>query len=42
METKAHWEQVYSTTHSHDVSWYQEIPAPSLRLLDSAGIGPST
>ena len=42
METKAHWERVYSTKRSDEVSWYQGTPAPSLRLLESAGIGPNT
>lgn len=42
METKAHWERVYSTNRSDEVSWHQATPAPSLRLLDSAGISPNT
>jgi hypothetical protein len=42
METKAHWERVYSSKRSDEVSWYQASPALSLRLLDHAGIGPNT
>jgi hypothetical protein len=42
METKAHWERVYSTKRSDEGSWYQANPAPSLQLLDNAGIGPKT
>jgi hypothetical protein len=42
VDTKTHWERVYSTKRSDEVSWYQASPAPSLRLLDSAGIGPET
>ena len=42
MDTKAHWERVYSPKGSDEVSWYQGTPAPSLRLLESAGIGPTT
>jgi len=42
VDTKTHWERVYSTNRSDEVSWYQASPAPSLRLLDSAGIGPKT
>lgn len=42
MESKAHWERVYSTKGSDEVSWYQANPAPSLRLLNDAGIGPNT
>ena len=42
MDTKTHWERVYSTKRSDEVSWYQSNPTPSLQLLDSAGIGPNT
>jgi hypothetical protein len=42
MDTKSHWERVYSTKRSDEVSWYQETPAPSLQLLETAGIGPNT
>jgi hypothetical protein len=42
MDTKAHWEGVYSTRQSDQVSWFQAIPAPSLRLLERADIGPGT
>jgi hypothetical protein len=42
VDTKAHWEKVYSTKHSDEVSWYQANPAPSLRLLDHARIRSDT
>ena len=42
VDTKTHWEGVYSTKRSDEMSWYQANPAPSLHLLDSAGIGPTT
>jgi len=42
MDTKAHWERVYSTKQSHEVSWFQAIPAPSLALLERAGISQHT
>jgi hypothetical protein len=42
VETKAHWERVYTSKRSDEVSWYQGTPAPSLRLLGNAGIGPNT
>lgn len=35
---KAHWENVYATKGEREVSWYQESPAPSLELIDLAGI----
>lgn len=42
MDTKTHWERVYSTKRSDEVSWYQASPVPSLRLLDRAGISADT
>ena len=42
MDTKAHWERVYSTKRSDEVGWYQATPATSLRLLENAGIRPNT
>lgn len=42
MDTKAHWDQVYSTKQSHEVSWFQDTPTTSLSLLQRAAIGPST
>lgn len=31
---QAHWQQVYGTKTTTDVSWYQETPAPSLELIE--------
>ena len=42
MDRKAHWQHVYETRASDAVSWYQEIPTVSTRLLQSAGLGPAT
>lgn len=42
MDAKKHWERVYSTKPSDEVSWYQTTPTTSLRLLDAAGIAPGT
>jgi SAM-dependent methyltransferase len=39
---KAHWENVYSTKGEREVSWYQESPAPSLELIDLAGLSADT
>ncbi len=33
---QAHWENVYTTKRDHEVSWFQEYPAPSLELIDLA------
>ena len=42
MTTKKHWEQVYTTKQSEEVSWFQEVSFVSLRLIDHANIAPST
>jgi hypothetical protein len=42
MSTKARWEHVYEAKQSDQVSWYQEIPEISLRLIDHANIEPNT
>ena len=35
---KSHWEHVYTSKDSVDVSWYQTIPARSLDLIRSTGV----
>jgi hypothetical protein len=42
VDTKTHWERLYSTRQSAEVSWFQSIPAPSLSLLERAGISAHT
>ncbi len=37
MQTKEHWEKVYSTKASDDVSWYQVHAEESLRLIHGTG-----
>ena len=39
---QAHWENVYTTRGEHEVSWFQENPAPSLELIAQAGAKPAT
>ena len=36
-EQQAHWENVYSTKGEAEVSWFQEVPEPSLDLLALVG-----
>ncbi|MBI5931292.1 MAG: class I SAM-dependent methyltransferase [Chloroflexi bacterium] len=36
--TKSHWEQVYATKGSNEVSWYQTQPQKSLELIQGTGI----
>ena len=33
---KNHWENVYETKNSNEVSWTQEIPETSLELIQNA------
>lgn len=42
MDRKEHWEQIYTTKASDEVSWFQPEPLTSLRLLDAAGVNPAT
>lgn len=37
-ERKQHWEKVYATKQPHEVSWTQEVPDASLRLIHEAGL----
>lgn len=38
MESKAHWERVYSTKDSNKVSWFQEHAELSLKLIREAAV----
>ena len=40
--SKAHWENVYTTKGENEVSWFQESPAPSLELMDTAQLTPKS
>jgi hypothetical protein len=42
MDRKEHWQRVYQTKAATEVSWFQPHPTLSIRLLESAGFGPST
>ena len=42
MDRKDHWQQVFSTKGEQDVSWFEALPAMSLEMLESAGLGPET
>jgi len=37
---RKHWDGVYGSKASTEVSWYQEIPDKSLVLVDRSGIKP--
>jgi len=36
---KNHWQEVWSEAHPGTVSWYQETPDLSLRMIEASGIG---
>jgi fatty-acid desaturase len=38
MDRKNHWEHVYTTRASDQVSWFQADPAMSLALLEQVGL----
>lgn len=38
MDTKKHWEEIYTTKLPEEVSWTQEIPATSIRLIHEANV----
>lgn len=42
MDAKQHWETVYSTKGELDVSWFEALPAMSIRMLEAAGLSPNT
>lgn len=35
---KDHWEHIYATKQPHEVSWTQEIPATSLKLIEELNL----
>ncbi|QSR89174.1 class I SAM-dependent methyltransferase [Methylacidiphilum caldifontis] len=39
MIKKQHWETVYQTKATDDVSWFQKRPALSLNLIEATGVG---
>ena len=42
MTRQGHWNRVYETNATAEMSWYQPDPVLSLRLIDAAGFTPST
>lgn len=40
-ERKSHWENVYSTKQPHEVSWTQETPTTSLKLIQGFNLDKS-
>jgi len=42
MDRKEHWQRVFTTKGEQDVSWFEALPATSLEMMESAGLGPET
>ena len=42
MDRKAHWEGVYRVKATTAVSWFQQQPTVSARLLKAAGLSADT
>ena len=42
MGRKEHWQQVFTSKGERDVSWFEALPATSLQMMESAGLGPDT
>jgi SAM-dependent methyltransferase len=42
MERKQHWESVYTSKGEREVSWYEALPAVSVRMIEAAGLTPET
>ena len=38
MDRHRHWERLYRTKSEREVSWFEEIPAVSLRLMEAVGL----
>lgn len=38
MDFKAHWQNIYATKNFKDVSWFQEYPKTSVRLIEESGL----
>jgi hypothetical protein len=41
-QQREHWERVYATKQSEEVSWFQSEPRISLELLEDAGLRSAT
>lgn len=41
MDKKTHWEDIYVTKKSDEVSWYQTSPKLSLQMIRAAGLNPA-
>ena len=42
MNRKEHWNAVFTSRREEDVSWFEALPAVSIRLLEAAGLNEDT
>jgi SAM-dependent methyltransferase len=42
MARQQHWNTVYVTKGDQDVSWFEAVPEPSIRMLEASGLTPDT
>ena len=42
MNRKQHWDSVFTGKGERDVSWFEALPAISLRMMEAAGLGLET
>ena len=42
MTRKTHWERIFAEKEPQDLTWYQETPTVTLRMLESAGATPAS
>ncbi len=42
MDRHEHWQRVYTTRAEDEVSWFETVPAVSLRLMEAAGLDAET
>lgn len=41
MDTKTHWDRIYSTKTENEVSWFQRFPTTSVAFLESFHLAPT-
>ena len=42
MDTRAYWDRIYSRKTDRQVSWFEQLPAVSVRMIEAAGLTSET
>ena len=42
MDKKEHWDKAHAARHPRDVSWYQQLPALSLKMIQESNVAADT